>query len=132
MKTNRPLDYIGGLLLCEKLKNGVNAMREITIKSLYDDLAKEADTDSRDTLISIIEWMVAKQSLGATIFFDDEWMDYVAFKDGEFIDSYAGMVTAQDYLYEELAKAIGFKSDTNKALFDAMQDVFNFKFEGEM
>lgn len=107
-------------------------MKEITIKSLYDDLAKETDVELRETIKGIIEWAETQYKNGSEIYWDDEWMDYVAFKDGEFVDSYAGMVTVQDYAYEELAKAIGYKSDTNKALFNAMQDVFNFKFKGEM
>lgn len=107
-------------------------MQKITIKSLYDDLAKETDTELQITLKGIINWSETQYKKGSTIFWDDEWMDYVAFKDGEFIDSYTGIVTAQDYAYEELAKAIGYKSDTNKALFNAMQDVFKFKFEEEI
>lgn len=108
------------------------AMQKIAIESLCDDLAKETDTELRETIKDIIRWAETQYEKGNDIFWDDEWMDYVAFKDGEFIDSCSGMVTAQDYAYEELAKAIGYKFDTNKALFNAMQNVFNFKFKGEM
>ncbi|ADZ82906.1 hypothetical protein [Cellulosilyticum lentocellum] len=79
-------------------------MQKITINSLYDDLAKETDVELKETIKDIIEWTETQYKKGSEIYWDDDWKDYVAFKDSEFVDSYAGMVTQQDYLYEELAK----------------------------